>query len=153
MWLFDYLKKNKEKVMKQLYFVLILFHSAETSSPHNLSSNGHTKLSSFCLTKYCQIWRKMKTLWSRGGPRFFSRGGGRILTTFFLGRPNWLFELSQSTVLPLFWQNFLRRRQIFEKTVKKAVFGHLLENFDQKIAFFWRGLPLKVSIYWRQRRL
>ena len=62
---------------------------------------------------------------TRGGS--FSRGGGgrifkkisKILTTFFLGQPNWFFELSQSTVLPLFWQYFLRRRQIFEKTVKK----------------------------------
>ena len=72
---------------------------------------------------------------------------------FFLGRRNWFFELSQSTVLTLFWQNFLRRRQIFDKTVKKAVFGHFLKNFDKKIAFFWRALPLKVSIYWRPRRL
>ena len=39
------------------------------------------------------------------------------------------------------------------KTVKKAIFGHFLKNFDKKIAFFWRALPLKVSIYWRQRRL
>ena len=75
----------------------------------------------------------------------FSRGGGRIfkkkskiLTTFFLflGRPNF-FELSQSTVLPLFWQNFLRRRQIFEKkNSQKSRFRHFLENFDQKNAFF-----------------
>ena len=57
-----------------------------------------------------------------------------------------IFELSPSTVLPLFWQNFLRRRQIFEKkTVKKGVFRHFLENFDQKIAFFRRALPLKIS--------
>ena len=36
-----------------------------------------------------------------------------------------------------------------KKTVKKAVFGHFLKNF----AFFWHALPLKVSIYWRRRRL
>ena len=61
----------------------------------------------------------------RGGSRIFSRGGGadfqKVFENFedlfssFLGRPNLIFELSQSTVLPLFWQNFLRRRQIFEK--------------------------------------
>ena len=86
-----------------------------------------------------------RLIMSRGGSRIFSRGGGRIfkkiskfLTSFFfLGWPNWFFELSQSTVLPLFWQNFLRRRQIFKKTVKKAVFGYFLKNFDKKIAFFF----------------
>ena len=31
--------------------------------------------------------------------------------------------------------------------------GGDFEKFGQKIAFFWRALPLKVSIYWRQRRL
>ena len=100
----------------------------------------------------------------RGGSRIFSRGGGgRIFKKFSkfddlffffsLGRPNWFFELSQSTVLALLWLNFLRRRQIFEKTVKKAVFGQFLKNVDKKIAFFWRALPLKISIYWRRRRL
>ena len=47
-------------------------------------------------------------------------------------------------------------RKIFEKTVKKAVFGHFLKIFKiltKKSSFFWRALPLKVSIYWRQRRL
>ena len=45
----------------------------------------------------------------RGGSRIFSRGGGGFSKNFpkfwrpffFLGRPNWFFELSQSTVLPL----------------------------------------------------
>ena len=85
----------------------------------------------------------------RGGSRVFSRGGewifknfSKILTTFFfLGWPNWFFELSQSTVLPLFWQNFLRRRQIFEKTVQKAVFGHFLKNFDKTSRFFLTRAP------------
>ena len=62
----------------------------------------------------------------RGGSRIFSRGGGfskkirKFWRPFFLGRPNWFLELSQSTFLPLFWQNFLRRRQISEKTVKNS---------------------------------
>ena len=48
----------------------------------------------------------------------------------------------------LFYNNI---DQIFEKkTGQKAVFGHFVEKFDRKIAiFFWRTLPLKVSIYWR----
>ena len=54
-----------------------------------------------------------------------------------------IFKLSQSTVLPLFWQSFLRRRQIFEKTVKKAVFGHFLKNFDKK-RFFGARSPSKL---------
>ena len=27
--------------------------------------------------------------------------------------------------------------------------SNFFENFDQKTAFFWRALPLKISIYWR----
>ena len=91
---------------------------------------------------------------TRGGSRIFSRGGGRIfkknskiLTTFFLGRPNWFLELSQSTFLPTFWLNFLRRRQISEKTVKKAVFGHFLKNFDKKIAFFFGARSPSKLVY------
>ena len=70
---------------------------------------------------------KEEYILNRGGSRIFSRGGADFQKKFenfddlFLGRPNWFFELSQSTVLPLFWLNFLRRRHIFEKTVKKAV--------------------------------
>ena len=68
---------------------------------------------------------------TRGGSRIFSRGGGggadfqKEIENFddlFLGRPNWFFELSQSTVLPLFWPNFLRRSQTFEKNSQKKRF-------------------------------
>ena len=89
---------------------------------------------------WVEFYKKSKTIFEcRGGSKIFSRGGGgrifkkfsKILTTFvFLGRPNWFFELSQSTVLPLLWQNFLRRRQSFEKTVKKAVFGQFWKRFQ-----------------------
>ena len=34
-----------------------------------------------------------------------------------------------------------------KKQVKKAGFGHFLEYFDKKIAFFLARAPLKVSIY------
>ena len=83
----------------------------------------------------------------------------------------------QSTVLSLFWPNFLHRRQNFEKIGQKGVFRHFLENFERKISIYWRApplalpppppppplalpprapplaLPLKISIYWRRRRL
>ena len=53
-------------------------------------------------------------MFSSGADLGFSRGGGADFQKKmdFLGRPNWFFELSLSTVLPLFWLNFLRRRQI-----------------------------------------
>ena len=91
---------------------------------------------------------------SKGGSRIFSRGGADFQKSFqnfdlfsFLGRPNRFFELSQSTVLPLFWRNFLRRREIFEKRVKKAVFGHCLKNFDKKNRFFLARAPPPNLVY------
>ena len=91
----------------------------------------------------------------RGGSRIFSRGGGADFQKNFENFVDLFFFRSTKLIFRalLFWLNFLRRRQIFEKTVKKAVFGHFLKNFDKKIAFFWRAVPLKVSIYWRRRRL
>ena len=44
----------------------------------------------------------------------------------------------------MFRPNFVRRRQNFEKTGLKRRFLHLLENFDQKNAFFRRALPPKI---------
>ena len=89
---------------------------------------------------------KMKNLFNsaenenfaQGGSRIFFEGGGggfskrnrKFWRLFFLGRPNWFFEPSQSTVLPLCWQNFLRR-----------VFRHFLENFDQKNCVFSARAP------------
>ena len=98
------------------------------------------------------LWPKLKKYAvdkssRQGADLGFSRGAADFQKMFrnfddlFLGRPNRFFELSQSTVLPLFLQNFQRRRQIFEKTVKKAVFGHFLKNFDKKIAFFLARAP------------
>ena len=66
---------------------------------------------------------------------------------FFLGRPNRFFELSQRVVLPLFRQNFLRRRQTFEKTVKKAVFRHFLKIFDKTIGFFFGARSPSKLVY------
>ena len=39
----------------------------------------------------------------------------------------------------------MRRRQIFERTVKKAVFGHFLKNFDKKMRFFGARSPSKIA--------
>ena len=81
----------------------------------------------------------------------FSRGGlifkkiSKILTTFFLGRPNRFFELSQSTILPLFWQNFLCRRQILKKNSQKSRFWALFAKIlTKKSRFFGAGSPSKL---------
>ena len=104
------------------------------------------------------FWRK--NIYT-GADLGFSRGEGeadfqKIFENFvdptFLGRPNWFFGLSQSTVLSLFWPICLRRRQkLKKKQAKKGVFSHFLENFDQKIGFFGARFPLKTSICWHQR--
>ena len=39
----------------------------------------------------------------------------------------------------------MRRMQIFEKTVKKAVFGHFLKNFDKKMCFFGARSPSQIA--------
>ena len=89
----------------------------------------------------------------RGGSRIFSRGGGTDFQKnfqnfddlFFFRSTKLTFELSQSTVLPLFWQNFLRRRQIFEKNSQKSRFWALFEKFWQKNSvFFGARSPSKV---------
>ena len=86
----------------------------------------------------------------RGGSRIFSRGGGGFSKKirkfwrpfFFLGRPNWFLELSQSTFLPPFWLNFLCRRQIFEKkNSQKSRFWALFEKFWQKNCVFLARAP------------
>ena len=76
-------------------------------------------------TKYMPI--KKKNL-STGADLGFSRERGgfsknfEIFVDLFLGRPNRFFQLSQSTVLSLFWPKFVRRRQSFEKTAQKRRF-------------------------------
>ena len=59
----------------------------------------------------------------------FLVGGGRIFKNFrnfcrpiFFGRPEMIFRPSQSTKKTVFWSNFLRRRQNFEKQAKKKRF-------------------------------
>ena len=87
---------------------------------------------------------------SRGGRADFQKIFQKFDDLFFLGRPNWFLfsRLSQSSILPLFWQNFLRRRQIFEKTVWKIL--------TKKLRFFGARSPSQIayigaaynSIYW-----
>ena len=103
--------------------------------------------SDWFIAKKWMEWAGADLGFSRGKGRIFKKFS-KILTTFFLGQPNWFFELSRSTVLPLFWLNFLRSRQIFEKkTIKKAFFGHFLKKFYKKIAFFWRVRSPSELVY------
>ena len=90
---------------------------------------------------------------TRGGSRIFLRGGwfSKTMATFFLGRPNWFSELSQTTIRTLIWPNFLRRSPIFEKRPKKAFLGTFWKISTKKFAP--SRSPLKISIDWRQRRL
>ena len=92
----------------------------------------------------------------------FSRGGrifkkfSKILSTLFLflGRPNWFFELSQSTALPYFSQNFCTAGKILKKKkhAKKGVFRHFLESLTKKLRFFG-ARPFKTSMQWRPKCL
>ena len=76
----------------------------------------------------------------------FSRGGGgfskkfpKFWRPFFLGRSDWFSELSQSSKKTLFWQNFLRRMQFFEKTGRKTRFWALFGKLCQKKNAFGSG--------------
>ena len=96
------------------------------------------------------------SVYSLGGSRIFSKeggGGGGGLQNSKCCPP--FFKVNQIKILisakaPK--NTALHRRQIFEKTSQKVVFIFFLENFDQKIAFFRRALPFKISIYWRLRK-
>ena len=85
-----------------------------------------------------------------GGGANFQKEIENFDDLFFLGRPNWFFELSQSTVLPIFRQNFVRRSQILKK-VKKAFLGTFWEILTKKLRFFGACSPLKISKYWRRK--
>ena len=92
---------------------------------------------------------------TRGGSRIFSRGGrifkkfSKILTTFFffLGRPNWFFELSQSPYFAPILAKFSAPQANFWKNSQKAVFGNFLKNFDKKIAFFFGARSPSKLVY------
>ena len=80
---------------------------------------------------YVNMKQKMRIIqMSRGGSRIFSKGGGnrifkkfaKILTTFLYRSTKLIFRALPKHFLPLFWRNFVGRRQIFEETVKEAVF-------------------------------
>ena len=65
--------------------------------------------------------------------RIFKKKFPKFWRPFFLGRSNWFFELF--------------RRQVFEKTVKKNVFGHFLKNFDKKNRVFFGARSPSKLIY------
>ena len=73
------------------------------------------------------------TLLYAGADLGFSRGGGADFQKIVTKKSRFFGARSPSKLV-----------YIFEK---------FLKNFDKKIAFFWRALPLKISIYWRRRRL
>ena len=93
------------------YFKKLHNSAHVTASPEeNFKKNG------------VDVWQTL--IPNPGADLGLSRGGGgadfqkkieNYVNFFSLGRPSWFFELSQSTVLSLFWPNFLRRRQNFEK--------------------------------------
>ena len=59
-----------------------------------------------------------------------------------------IFRALPKHCLPLFWLSFLRRRQIFKKTVEKAVFRNFLKNFDKKNrGFFLARAPPSKLVY------
>ena len=93
---------------------------------------------------------------------WISRGGIfekilKVLSTFFLDRPNCYTELSQTTIKTINRPNFLRAAgEFLKKGKKKSVFMHfLIKNVDQKLRFFGANSPppLKTCIYWRQRQI
>ena len=57
----------------------------------------------------------------------------KILSTYFLGRPNWFSELSQINVKTLYWPTFRRRRQIVQKAGQKGVFMQFWKISTKKI--------------------
>ena len=94
-------------------------------------------------------------MFGAGADLGFSRGGGegrggrifKILSTFFLGRPNWFSELCKRTKKFLLMPKFLRRAgKILKKQPEKAFLGTFWNFFNQKFAFFRRGPPFKISI-------
>ena len=108
------------------------------------------------LKKYVNVWSFKKCYLSERettnpASRIFSRGGRiadfqkiseKFDDLFFLGRPNWFFELSQpklcfATILA----KFSAPQANFWKTVKEAVFGHFLKNFDKKSRVFLARAP------------
>ena len=128
------------------------------------------KILQFCLSSFELFWTQKSPSPQTGADLGFSRGGadlgfswadlgfsrgGRIFKRicFFISRQNWFSELSQSSKKTLFWPKFLRRRQIFENRPKKAFSGTFSKILRKKSRFFGARSPLKISIYWRQKRL
>ena len=81
--------------------------------------------------------------------KYVRRGGGFSKKSWnfswlLLGRPNWFFELSQITLKTLFWPNFLRRGQLFQKTVQKAFLGTFWKISTKKLRFSARAPALNL---------
>ena len=57
-----------------------------------------------------------------------------------------LHRTQHSTSSFIFWEfsEFLMAIRAKNNPRKKGVFRHFFENFNQKIAFFWRALPFQT---------
>ena len=132
---FTRLNMKTKYVCRALISLYVNFHNNRTMWSINL----HVKI--------CRWGGKEKrALESRGGRIF--KNCRKFCRPFFI----FFFELCQSTVLSLFWPNFLRRRQNFEKTGQKRRFWALFGKFWPKNCVFSTcAPPYKTSIYWRQR--
>ena len=97
--------------------------------------------------KHSEPGADLRFSWGGGGGQI-SKKNSKILSTFFLGRPHLLFELSQSTKKSLFWPHFLCRRQSFEKTGQKRRFYALFGKFWPKNRVFSaRASPSKLVYF------
>ena len=92
---------------------------------------------------------------TREGSRIFSRGGGG-LGGFSKknSKPN--FDQIDFPTSPkvlkrrCFGQTFCAAEKILKKQVKKPFLGTFWKILTKKRVFFWRALPLEVSIHWRR---
>ena len=101
-----------------LSYSFIHFHGLKKLYEKNSQHFFHTM--QFYNKHFCHF------LHFRGGSRIFSRGGRmfkkvwKILSTFFLGRPDWLVDFSQSTTKTLFWPKFCAACKILNKQAKSS---------------------------------
>ena len=80
----------------------------------------------------------------------------KIFNEFFLGRPNYFFELSETTVKTLIRQNFLPcSRQIVEKKGQKAVLRLTRKIMYKNCVFLVRTPPQSyylLNLSWSARQ-
>ena len=111
----------------------------------SLYVNFHNNRTMWSINLHVKICR-----WGGKEKRALESRGGRIFKNCRkFCRPFFIFFLSSAKALfyPYFGQIFCAAGKILKRQAKKGVFGHFLENSDQKIAFFRRALPLTKLVY------